>query len=152
MSGNPESVKHGDTCENSQVCLRALMWVALSGGCCSCSAAGNLTSGKALLFTQTCEQGLSRPHPQQLVQSLSKLCLTVLSRNLTAYGASPGLHSCMQEPTCTSSKWCCLLFMAGAASASRFAGKAFSCKDAPKAPRDLLSFRHVHLRIAELLI
>lgn len=29
----------------------------------------------------------------------SSLCLTALTRYPTAYGASPGLHSCAQEPT-----------------------------------------------------
>lgn len=150
-----ESVQHGDTCENPQVHQKALVWVAslhawqlLQLQCCWKSDLWK----KALVFVQSCEQGLSQPHARQPVQSPSNLCLTALSRNLTAYGASPGLHSCTQEPARTFSKQCCLLFMAGAAPVLRFAGKTPSCKDAPKSPRDLLSFRHVHLCITELFI
>lgn len=40
---------------------------------------------------------------------------------------------------------------AGAAPVPHSAGKAPSCKDAPEAPRDLLSFRHA-FHIAELFV
>lgn len=46
-----------------------------------------------------------------------------------------GTHSILSEQ-------CCLLFMAGAAPVPHFAGKAPSCQEAPKAPRDLPAFSH----------
>lgn len=140
MFGNPESIKHG---ENPRVHPKALVWGASLPTChllqLECCWKSDLGSYRAV------SRGCVQPHPQQLMQSPSNLSLRFLLSAVKAYGASPGLHSCMQKPIRTFPKQRCLLFLAGAAPVPHFVGKAPSCKDAPKAPRDLLSFRQAFL-------
>lgn len=99
--GNPGSLSDTETLVKIYKCTQKhwcewLHWVP--GSCCS--AAGNLRCGReSTCVPAELETGtVPAPSPAACAEP-SSLCLTALTRYLEAYGASPGLHSCAQEPT-----------------------------------------------------
>lgn len=97
MVGNPGSLTNIETLGKIYWCTHWCLWLHWVPGSC-CSSSGNLPCGRSCVFLHSWERGLSQPHPQHPVQSQAACVWQHWPRYLRAYGASPGLHSCAQEP------------------------------------------------------